>query len=300
MVRYLSPSVSKMNTPKISFLNYAAEESIFRNDLVVVKGVVAQEEEGEEDDTVESNSNKNNWAQDLRIIHNSTETIPFKAENTAFIFATRLSPGMNEIKFVGRNNICWKAMSLTYEPLQMVNHDDSYSVVPLLMLCRDDNRPDNVIRDITQKIELIMKVMQTFFEEKLYEHGLHKKSFKLKRVEILHSELQIKTTNEMSAEQLWEQLACQIKSSRELWSPRHKFVAFTTAHCKLNLQTQGQSPDKLACGGGGLALLGFDTFEVWPKTSSSLLDSIYDPLLLDDAQLLETGLGLGLSEPRYV
>lgn len=290
----------------ISLINCGTEETRTNNDLIVVKGVVELEDgvgemrhnenssdSGEDDDGVSSN-----WSREIQIIQNSTTPVPFKSDGKAFIFVATLAPGTNTFDFVSKEdaNTSYKTLIFVYEPPEIGASAPVRSVIPMLILCADEEQPEALIESTSALIRLGLKLCQAFFEEKLMEHGLDKRSFHVSSdVEILTLDfLTMHKLSRTSAEKVWEIVACQIKASDKLWNPLNKYVAFLFESCRLVTDSLApKTADKLACGGGGLALIGFNSFPTWPKDSNSVLDAVFSQTKLLAHPLLEMTVYLG-------
>lgn len=233
------------------------------------------------------------------------DNIPYMCSRSRFVVVVNLELGSNQIKF------CDKETGVVFDEFELIYHFDSVGCndhyIRMLYVtsakCGDaefsENNRHKLYSDTLPKLELGLSLVQTLFGEKLYEIGFDRRSFKFmvesgrggesddKNVEFPIS-LSPEEIAEMSTSQLWEYIAKEIRNREDVWDPRCKYVAFVANSWKVYYEhqhhaTQGptdedgktKESEKLALGGGGLAVIGTSFLDVWPLSVETILDVVF-------------------------
>ncbi|XP_057667517.1 uncharacterized protein LOC130900725 [Diorhabda carinulata] len=218
--------------------------------------------------------------------------------NDKFKFLVELQNGKNKIIV----KYCCEFFSLILEYFPIISET---AVIPLYVICEDHDGcfqappwENNTIESACKRITVCSKLLQCVTAEKLYEHGLGRKTFLLTGdCQVFRSQLSCSNARSMSQTKLWQNIGREIMKS-SLGCENKKFLAFlsctkycgnkykegiTKSHENLLDITQGY----VALGGGGLALFGTACLYTWPETFEEIIPRFEASDLVDRTQFLD-------------
>ncbi|KAG5899909.1 hypothetical protein JTB14_002461 [Gonioctena quinquepunctata] len=214
-----------------------------------------------------------------------------------FKFLVELKKGKNQINI----KYCCEKFEITVE---YVSISSDNSVIPLYVICDGhDGRfqapacEKNDLESACKRITLSSKLLQCVTAEKLYEHGLGRKTFNLEKdCQIFRSKLNYRDAKSLSQMELWEHIGREILKS-EIGSENKKYLAFLscTKYCGDRYRDTMKSHEDLlsitqgyvALGGGGLALFGTACLYTWPKEFDEIIPRFEDETPVDRTQFLD-------------
>ncbi|XP_042911348.1 uncharacterized protein, partial [Parasteatoda tepidariorum] len=260
----------------------------------------------------------------IKNLTSASKQIVWPVINGRFKALIPLKLGKNEIELRYKNSI--KLFSLNYKPL--IN---KRFIRLVYIKCKDDPglfqspvEEDNSIDSACKRISLAGRMLQTFTLDKLREHNLKGKSFRLEEINedikchVFTSSLSLKEAYCLNEQELWSHFAVELMNSSLRIGNRCKFLAFLSFtryinnsndipknHQEVLNLTKGQ----VALGGGGLALFGSGCLHTWPETIQEIPWRFGDNRKVDRMKLMDdsanrgfywacysTGLGAALHE----
>ncbi|XP_072388305.1 uncharacterized protein [Diabrotica undecimpunctata] len=230
--------------------------------------------------------------------NNNTVLISTSLINDKFKFLVELTQGKNQINI----KYCCENVSIVLEYFPVLSE---IAVIPLYVICEDHDGcfqappwEDNTIESACKRINLGLRLLQCVAAEKLYEHGLGRKTFFLSgECQVFRSQISCLEARNMTQMQLWENIGREIMKSN-LGSENKKYLAFlsctkyygekykegvTNTHEDLMEITKGY----VALGGGGLALFGTACLYTWPEYFEEIILRFEDNNLVDRTQFLD-------------
>ncbi|CAG9863599.1 unnamed protein product [Phyllotreta striolata] len=215
-----------------------------------------------------------------------------------FKFLVQLSNGKNLITV----QYCCESVSVVLEYFPVVSEN---SVIPLYVICEDHDGcfqapawESNTVESACRRISLASKLLQCVTAEKLYEHGLGRKTFGLDGdCRVFRSSTSTQQARNMGQMELWESVGREIMKS-SFASECKKYLAFLSCtkyredkydediiktHDDLISITDGY----VALGGGGLALFGTACLYTWPENFDDIIAKFEDTTPVNRNQFLD-------------
>ncbi|CAL1292396.1 unnamed protein product [Larinioides sclopetarius] len=265
------------------------------------------------------------------IVDNETcgsDSVVWPVINGKFKILVKLKTGENRIKFQHKNFLYY--LHLFYEPLKYERF-----VRLVYIKCKDDDgtfqapqNEDNTVISACKRLSLAGQMLQTFTSDKLKEHNLNGKTFRLEEengeviCHVFTSSLSLAEAYKLNEEQLWSHFAVELMNSKLRVGNKCKFLAFLSFtryvnnskvppinHKEVLAMTKGQ----VALGGGGLALFGSGCLHTWPKNLQEIPWRFGDKRKIDRMNLMDdsanrgwywacysTGLGATLHELGHI
>lgn len=288
---------------KVILQNYSRGQTVYHSNLIILKGQLVvdcgDEEQVGNISSGGTGGGTGTGAVEFEIRHQKNtqqhdemvvveETVPHLSCRNRFVAVLWLGHGANKIKFVDKEN------GSVFDDFELIYQADTSSneyYIRMLYVTSAKNggtkcSGTNMQQEILPKLELGLSLVQTLFAEKLYENGFDKRSFKLTqpydKIDFPIS-LGPEEIAQMSTSQLWEYIAKEIRSREDVWDKRCKYVAFIANSWKIDYEHHQHSQDsgsaggteKLALGGGGLAVIGTSFLDVWPSTAEKILETLF-------------------------
>ncbi|GIY43922.1 uncharacterized protein CDAR_611151 [Caerostris darwini] len=245
------------------------------------------------------------------IVQNETfnsDSIIWPVVNGKFKVLVKLKSGENKIKFQYQKFSYY--ITLIYEPLKNKRY-----VKLVYIKCRDDEGSfqapcgeDNSAFSACKRLSLAAQMLQTFTSDKLKEHSLKSKTFRLeeeKNQVICHvftSSLSLAEAYKFNEEQMWSHFAVELMNSKLREGNNCKFLAFLSFtrydnnlnkpplnHKEVLHLTKG----KVALGGGGLALFGSGCLHTWPQDLQEVPWRFGDKRKIDRMNLMDDSANRG-------
>lgn len=167
---------------------------------------------------------------------------------------------------------------------------------------------DNNLEIAIQKVSLAASLVQAVMGEKLRDHGLQRKCFRLEENEdgeaVCHtftSKLKTREMHSMTSEELWSHFANELMSSSLNQGSQCKFLAFLSGtsyichseipsnHSEVLANTKGH----VALGGGGLALFGTGCLYTWASSLDDLQERLLDDRKVDRLKFMDDSCNRG-------
>ncbi|KAF8792287.1 putative zinc metalloproteinase-like protein [Argiope bruennichi] len=245
------------------------------------------------------------------IVQNETsnsESIIWPVINGRFKILVKLKIGENRIKFQHKNFVCF--LHLIYEPLKCERF-----IRLVYIKCKDGDgtfqapqNEDNSVNSACRRLGLAGKMLQTFTSDKLKEHNLSGKTFRLEEendevvCHVFTSSLSLAEAYKLNEEQLWSHFAIELMNSKLRIGNKCKFLAFLSFtrydnnsntpplnHKEVLALTKGQ----VALGGGGLALFGSGCLHTWPESLQEIPWRFGDKRKIDRMSLMDDSANRG-------
>lgn len=285
---------------KVILQNYIRGQTVFHSNLVVLKGQLVFGS-GEEEQSGLPSAAAGSCAVPFDIRHRRCQPefesgVPYKIYRGRFVALLNLEVGANQINF------CDKENGTVFDNFELVYQEDTcineHYIRVLYVSCAKseegglaENRKDRIL----PKLYLGLSLVQTLFAEKLYENGFDRRSFKLLHGMGSSAEFPISLSAaeiaHMSTSQLWEYIAKEIRAREDTWDKRCKYVAFVANSWKVHYEHHQQNTkldsatEKLALGGGGLAVIGTSFLDTWPFSVETVLDTLFSNKKLESLEL---------------
>lgn len=289
---------------KVILQNYSRGQTVYHSNLIILKGqLVVDCGDEEQAGNISSGGAGGTGASTAQFEirhqrnpkqHDETavveETVRHLSCRSRFVAVLWLGHGANKIKFVDKEN------GLVFDDFELIYQSDTSSneyYIRMLYVTSAKNGETkcsgtNMQQEILPKLELGLSLVQTLFAEKLFENGFDKRSFKLTQpYDKIDFPINLgpEEIAQMSTSQLWEYIAKEIRSREDVWDKRCKYVAFIANSWKIDYEhhqhssqesgSAGGTGEKLALGGGGLAVIGTSFLDVWPSTVEKILETLF-------------------------
>ncbi|XP_065663758.1 uncharacterized protein LOC100199415 [Hydra vulgaris] len=235
--------------------------------------------------------------------------------NGYFKVYAELAVGLNEVHLT--NEDC---VPLTIKVIYLKS-ENPRKVLPVYIVCKNsdgsfispDKTRENNVDEALKKIQLNVRLMQTFFAESMYEHGFSRKTFEIYEtnegvvfVDILYSDLDINEAQTMSPDSLYSYFIEEI--TRKINKPNTKYLCFMSctrykAPNEENNFTIGKIMSYVtghaALGGGDMALFGTGSFHTWATHMEEIYFKFSDNTLIDRKCMFDDSCGRGTHWANY-
>lgn len=278
-----------MNNHNVKILNFTNQEAVTYSIIKIIGSVQYATKpvcQMQKDTNVYLSQNNTNVLVSTNLI------------NDKFKFLVQLVSGKNQIRI----KYCCETVSIVLEYFPVISEN---AVIPLYVICEDHDGcfqappwESNNIESACKRITLGSKLLQCVTAEKLYEHGLGRKSFFLnEECQVFKSQIKCQDARNMNQMQLWENVGREIMKS-PIGSDHRKYLAFlsctkyygerfkqgiTATHDDLIEMTEGY----VALGGGGLALFGTACLYTWPENFDDVILRFEDSTPVNRTQFLD-------------
>ncbi|KAG8196594.1 hypothetical protein JTE90_014155 [Oedothorax gibbosus] len=167
---------------------------------------------------------------------------------------------------------------------------------------------DNSVESACKRLSLAVKMLQTFTSDKLKEHSLEGKTFRLEEestevvCHVFTSSLSLSEAHKLNKEELWSHFAVELMNSSLRSGNNNKFLAFVSFtrynndsnklplnHQQVLQMTKGE----VALGGGGLALFGTGCLHTWPENVQQVPWRFGDKRKIDRMSLMDDSANRG-------
>lgn len=251
-----------------------------------------------------------------------TEVVPHLSYKNRFVCLVKLEEGGNQFKFWDKeSSSLFDDFELIYRPEE--NTNENYMRILYVVSAKEEGN-ENGEKRVMPKLQLGLSLAQSLFGEKLYENGFDRRSFKLRQqqqqqqqtvigddkhnvnvpsCEVFRISKTAEEISQLSTSHLWEYIAKEIRGREDVWDKKCKYIAFVSNSWKVHYDQHhhhrhqqgfhsekgggsgGGPGEKLALGGGGLAIIGTSFLDVWPHSVDEILNTVFSPKTLWNAEL---------------